>query len=191
MTAQAQDSDLQTAARKAREAYDRAVVAVKRLELENLEVRTSEYSLNEVREWQKDHLVSKGFQARIGLRVATSNIQKLGEVIAIGSRENLKDISGLTTYLSPEKRKKEHFACLEEASEDARAKADKLATTLGARLGEVLTISESYNEPQPPFRPYMAQSMAKAAAPAPGGGPTIEAGQQELSVSVQTSFGLR
>lgn len=190
MTAQVQDDDLQTAARKAQESYDRAVAAVKRLDLENLEIKTSEYNLEEVREWQKEQMVSKGFMARIGLRVSTSSIQKLGQVIAIAARENLKDVSGLTTYLSPEKRKKEGFACLQEASEDARSKAEKLAQSLGAGLGEVLTVSENENEPHPPVRPLMMRAaMDKSAAS--DNGPSIEAGQQDISISVQASFGLR
>jgi uncharacterized protein YggE len=189
MTAQVRDNDLQVAARKANEAYERAVTEVKKLDLENLELRTVEYSLNEVREWEKDRMVSMGFQARIGLRVSTSSIQKLGQVLAIAARLELKDVSGLETYLSPEKKKKEHFACLQEAAEDARSKAAKLAESLGARLGEVLKITESVEEPRPPVRPLMA--MARAANEGAPAGPTIEAGQQEIAVTVQASFGLR
>jgi uncharacterized protein YggE len=192
MTAEAQDRDLQAAARKATQLYERALSAVKRLDLEAPEFRTVEYNLGEVREWQKDKLVSKGFKARIGLQISTSSIQKLGDVIAIGAREELKDISGMTTYLSPEKLKKEHFACLQEASEDARSKAQKLSESLGAHLGEVLTISESYNEPARP-RPMMGvnESSAPMAAKSVVPPPSIEAGQQELSVNVQATFGLR
>lgn len=193
MTAEALEPGLQDASRKATQDYERAVAEIKKLGLEHLEIQTSEYTLGEAREWEKNKLVSKGYKARLGIQVSTSDIQKLGQVIAIGAREGLKDIGGMSTYLSPAKRQTEHFACLQAASEDARAKAEKLATSLGARLGEVLTIREGErrdDSPSPTPRSFLMQAKsADAVESAPV--PSIQTGNQELSLSVDVVFGLK
>jgi len=180
LVAEAQDKDLQVAAKRATEQYERASQAIKKLGLEHLDLRTVEYSLNEVREWEKNKMVPKGFKARMGLQVSTSSIQKLGDVIAIAANEKLQDVSGLTTFLSPEKLRLEQFSCLQAASNDAREKAQKLAESLGAKLGEVITV-----------RPMMAMAdgamMSKSAVAAP----SIDAGQQELHVNVDAVFSLK
>ena len=190
LTAEAQDKDLKAAAKDATEAYERAKKAVERLGLADLELRTVEYSLNEVREWEKNKTVSKGFRARMGLRVASSQIQRLGEVIAIGAREGLRDVGALVSFLSEEKQKKEQFECLKEAAEDARARAEKMAGALGAKVGEVVMLSESggYQRPEPQPR---AMLMEKSMAANDMAAPTVEAGRQDLHVTVQATFSLK
>lgn len=188
VTADIRDSDLKSAAKKATEAYERVREGVKRLGLENLEMRTSEYNLAEVREWEKDRQVSKGFQARMGLRVSTSQAQRLGEVIALAAREGLREVGQLQPYLSEEKQQKERLECLKAAAENARAKAERLAGTLGAKVGEALQVQEISSGDMPRPQPMRMEVMAKSArAMEP---PSVEVGQQDLSVSVQVKFAL-
>jgi uncharacterized protein YggE len=189
LTTEAQSKDLQTAAREATDSYNRVRDAVQRLKLEDTDLRTVEYTLSEIREWEKNHMVSRGFRARMGLRVASSQIQRLGEVIAIGARENVRDVGQLTTYLSEDKKKKEQFACLQEAAEDAKARGEKLATSLGAKLGEVISISETGGFQRPEPQPVMM--MEKAARASDVAPPTVEAGREELRLTVQVQFALK
>jgi uncharacterized protein YggE len=65
----------------------------------------------------------------------------------------------------------------------ARAKAEQLAAAEGARVGKVLTIEEGGTS-RPPVYPKSAR-LAMAADSAP-----IEAGEQELEVSVTVSYRL-
>lgn len=194
MTAEAQSPDLQAASKRASELYERAIGAVKRLGLADLEIKTVEYSLNEVREWERNRTVSKGFKARLGFQVSTSSLEKLGDVIAIAARAELRDVGGLSTYLSTAKLRQEQFACLQDASEDARAKARKLAEAMGAQLGDAVSLSESHSGgdvPAPgPLSARMdgdSRSMKTLAMPAPA----IEAGSQDVSVTVQAVFALK
>lgn len=188
VTAEVQDMDLKTASVQATRSYERVRDAVKKLGLEALELSTVEYSVNEVREWEKNRSVFKGFKARMGLQVSTASIQKLGDVIEIAAREQIKDVGSLTTFLSREKMMKEHLGCLQEASDNARARAEKLAAALGAKLGDVISVVEQAALP-PPARPVpMARAMSKMAADA---GPTVEAGTQDLSVTIQANFALK
>ena len=182
------DDDLKTASRRATDAYGRAREAVKRLGLPDLELEIVEYSLGEVKEWQKDRHVSKGYRARMGLRVVTSQVDRLGEVIAIAAREGLQAVGGLQSFLSSGQELRERIACLQDAAANARTKAEKLATALGAKVGEPLTITESGGE-QAPIRPMllgMGEEVRAAAAPA-----VVEAGRQSLSLKVDVAFALK
>lgn len=194
VTANVLESDIKTAVKKATAQYDRCLEAVKKLGLENFSVQSTEYSVSEEKDWVKDHYVSKGFRARIGFKVSTSNIQRLGEVTEIAAREDIHEVGNLTTYLSKDKLKKEQESCLKEAAEDARSKADKLATSLGASLGRVLLMSENNDGGPPPFHPLMMRGkmmMAEASGAAEPAAPTIQEGRQDVSAHVQVSFELK
>lgn len=190
VTADYRDDDLKVASKRATEAYERTREAVKRLNLKDLELRSVEYTMGEVREWEKDRQVFKGYRARLGLRVATSQVDKLGEVIAIATREGLKDVGSLQAFLSEAQELQEQVSCLQEAAQNARTKAEKLAATLGARVGEALLVAESGGFQAPPQR-----MMIMEAAPSVGSGapraPSIEAGQQTLSLTVEVAFALK
>src|SRR4051812_41761123 len=80
LTADFTEADLKSAAKKATDTYEHTRDAIKRLNLENLELQTVEYNLAEAKEWVKDRMVSKGFRARMGLKVSTSQTSRLGEV---------------------------------------------------------------------------------------------------------------
>lgn len=73
----------------------------------------------------------------------------------------------------------------EQAMQDAKARAGKLAGAGGASIGEVLVINENVNA-QPPI--IMAAGRADVAeAPAA----PVQPGEQSFSVEVQVTFGLR
>lgn len=189
LVADFRDMDLKSAIRKATETYGRLRDGVERLKLDDLEMRTSEYSVTQVREWEKNQSVFKGYQARMGLRVSSSSIGRMGEVVALGAREDVRETGGLSTYLSDEKLLREQVGCLEEAARNARTKAEKLASALGAKVGPVLSLSEAWNAlPRRPEPVMMGMMGTRTAEVAP---PQIEGGRQELSVTVQATFGLQ
>lgn len=188
VTADVLSQDLQSSARKATESYERLKSAIQKMGLKNLELNTTEYSFQEFREWEKDKNVFKGFRARMGLNVSTSELARLGEVIALAAKEGIREVSGLSTFLSAEKAKAEKEACLEEAVRNARSKAETVARAANAKLGRVLTVSEEgAPPPQPvPIRQYKMEAMAAADMSAP----TVVAGPQKMSIDVAVSFAL-
>lgn len=192
LTADFQDTDLNEAIRKATHAYTRASEAIQRIGLPDAELKTTEYSVNEVREWDKDKSVFKGFRARMGLRVATSDVAKMGQVISIAAREDIHDVSELTTSLSVKKLRSEQGLCLKEAALNARDKAEKLASALNTRVAEVLTITETSSDSLPPrpIRPMMREQLAApmSAEVAP---PAVQSGTQEVTVTIQAVFALK
>lgn len=191
MVAEARENDLQTATQKATRSYERARAAIQKLALPDADLRTTEYSVGEIREWENNKSVFKGFKARMGLKVSTSALQKLGDVMSIAAREGLVDVGALTMFLSDEKTKQERFACLQDAAADAKAKADKLATSLGAKVGPVLAISEGGASMPGPRPEMMMETASMLKAGRAMDAPAIEAGQQNMTVNVSVTFALQ
>ncbi|MBS1985553.1 MAG: SIMPL domain-containing protein [Bdellovibrionales bacterium] len=190
LTSEATAPDLQSAAKLATQSYEKLRTDIKKLQLADVVLETSEYRLEEAREWVKDHNVSKGFRARMGLRVTSSAIERLGEVMALAATHKIRDVGSLETFLSQNKLKEEQLACLEEAARDARTRAEKLASSLGARVGEVLSLRESWNHSPSQPMPMGARggmALMKAADSAP----SVDAGTQTLNVNVEASFALK
>ncbi len=189
VTAESRDADGKRAQAMATKLYEAVRSKTAALKLPDSELSTSEFTSEEAKEWVKDRMVSRGFHTRIGLRVETSDTSRLGEVMDLASREGIKQISGMQLFVSSKKLLDEKMACLKDAAEQSRAKADTLAKSLGAKVGEVTSIQESSSGYNPPPMPMFGAAMAmdeSRAAPAP----KIEAGKVEVSITVNATFSL-
>jgi uncharacterized protein YggE len=193
LTSDILDKDLKSAIKQASRQYDRALDAIKKLKLENVDLQTVEYNVGELREWEKNKSVFKGYRARIGLSVSTSDIQRMSEVIEIAARNEIRDVGALTSFLSTEKIRKEQDLCLKEAAEHAKSKAENLASSLNAHLGSVATINESNVSTPPRFFPMARQALLqdKAVSAMNESPSTIEGGKQEINATVNVTFELK
>lgn len=75
-----------------------------------------------------------------------------------------------------------------EAFAKAQAKAEQMATANGVKLGEIVSLAETTNNPQP--LPQIYNSMARSAA---GGSvtPTIQPGTQQLTDQVSITYAIQ
>lgn len=190
--AEAHDKDLKTALNHATQTYEKIRSGVKKAGLENLELTSTDYRLEEIIEWEKDRRVSKGFRARLGLMVESSSMDKMGDIIAMATREGAQETGALTLFLSPQAQQKEQFSCLETATRDARAKAERMAEGANTSITGIHSLSEQTNFPSYPPRPLSGgmHGMAMMGADA-ASGPSVEAGKQELRVIVNAQFSLK
>jgi uncharacterized protein YggE len=183
-----QDADIKLATRKATESYERIKKEVQALKLANLEIQTSEYSVNQQFDYVKGKSISRGYRARMGLLVITSETARLGEVIAIAAKNNVKDVGALTTFLSDEKSRDEREACLEEAIQHASAKAARMAKAAGARLGKIISLNEEGGgivSPPPPMAMranLMQKEMSEDQAP------SVDTASQKIQLSVNAVY---
>jgi uncharacterized protein YggE len=181
--------DMKSAIRDATQAYENALRAVKKLNLADLEVETSEYNVHDIREWEKNRQVFKGYEARIGLKVSTSSVGQLGQVMSEAAQSGLKDVGQLRMFLSETKLTSEKSLCLKIAAEHAQGKAKELASALGAKVGKVFSVQEEGSKVEP-IRPLDGMMMssdvsAKRMIPA-----SIESGKQQVMTSVNVVFEL-
>lgn len=166
--------------------------AIEALKLPDATFETTGYSVYEEREYINKKTVSKGFRTRVGFSVETSDISRLGEVIAAASKLDVREIDNLATFVSPKKMKTEYESCLEIATGNARDKAEKLAKGAGVRLGKVISIEEGVRSPSNGDTEVYAKGM-RAMAPMSdtrGGaaGPEISARSENLTVSASVKF---
>lgn len=195
VTADVLDLDLQKATKRATDTYEAVRAAVQKLNFKDAQLMTSEYSVTEQKEWEKERSVSKGFRARMGLQVTTSEISRLGEVIAIAAKQNVRDVSALHSFLSADKEKTERESCLEAAVQNAQAKAARMAKVANSKLGRIQQlIEEGARAPEPisqaPGGGGLKQKIAYSSMMEQDSGPGVEAGAGRLSVNVNATFAL-
>lgn len=188
LVAQFKDKNASVAAKKAADTYEKLRAAVQKLKLKDLELQTTEYTIQENFDHKNGRSISNGTQASMGLQVVTSEISRLGEVTALAPKFDIQRAEGLMTFLSREKSKAQAEECLIEAIQNARDKAAKMAKAADSSVGEVLSIDEN-GAPSNPM-PMMAKSMMMADAVAESA-PRIESRSEEIQVSVLVKFALK
>ncbi|MBC7397645.1 MAG: SIMPL domain-containing protein [Bdellovibrionales bacterium] len=183
------EKDAATAIKKATELHESLRAEFKKLNLKDLEFSSSEYSVQERKEWEKNKNVSKGFAARLGLKAVTHTIADLGRLMEIAGRLGVTETSGLTTYVSDAKWMEEKNRCLDAAAKNAEVKAQALVKSLHAKLGKVLQITETSSVAPGPVQPmFMERAMMKSDARGSAPTPTIEGQKQSLVQDVQVVF---
>ena len=117
-----------------------------------------------------------GYQARNMVTIRVRAIDKAGAVVdsLVGAGSN--EIEGFSFDVSDRGAKLD--AARRDAVADARRKAELLATAAGAKLGQVLQVTEESDQSEP-VRPFAMRAKAMDAAPTP-----IAKGEQELTANV-------
>lgn len=191
LTAEVVNPNAGEASQKVIDQYNKIRDRVKKLGLKNMELETSEFSVNEDFDWANNVRKSRGFRARMGLRVTSSEATRMGEVAGLASELKVQDVSGLQSFASRELMRSERESCLEEAFKNARNKATTLAKTSGMKLGSPVQIREDMaGGPMPGPMPIMAKGGVMMMADSASSAPAIETGTSKLSVSVQAVFEL-
>lgn len=192
MTAVAENIDVSLAMQKTTSSYEALKKDITALQLKNLELESTEYSVNEIVDWTNNKRVSRGFQVRMGLSIATSEINRMGQVILLGAKHNIKDVGALSSFLSREKSKAEYESCLGEAVKNSKDKAVKMADAAKVKLGSVLVINESSTNDGGFFpTPVMHHARAEKMSYGSDQGPSIEASNVNMKVQAQVSYSIQ
>ena len=179
--------DANGASKKAMAGYEDLRKDVKAMKLKDAELETSEYSVQEESDWVNNKKVHRGFRAKMGLLVSTSDIQKLGDVMVLAAKHGVQEVGSMMTYLSQEKMKETHEDCLKEAILNARAKANEMASVIGGHGGAVISIEETPRNGGAEPRFFAAAPEAKGMQLSPG----IETKPEEISVNIAMSVELK
>lgn len=188
------DKDAATAFKKVTEDYKKLSDTIKKLNLTDLEVKTTQARLSEDYEWVGNKRVNKGFLGQAGLSVITSDFHSLGKIMSAFKPQNSNiDSQNFFTFTSTAKAKEVYESCLEKAVDNARAKAEKLARASQVKLGLPSTItegSEPLNHPSQ-FNRNQSKLMAVESASIATTDLSAEIGREEMSVKVQVTFEIK
>lgn len=181
--------------RKAEEETNRIVRAyleeLKSLGLKDEQISTAGVSIHPEFVWddkaRQQRLVSYHARREIDLRV--DDLQQIGDVILKATMVGVNQVN--PPVLESSKSKELSRQALVKATEDARAKAQLLADTLGVKLGAVRSISANDNPPPPIM--YKAMAMRGMAADAAVSGNEqmgFTTGEIKYSANVNADFDL-
>jgi uncharacterized protein YggE len=166
LAVQRRDLNMQ-AARDATVKVSRDFIALcKRLGIKESKVRTAGLTIQPEYRWdQKQGLqVFTGYFVQRQLEVELNDLDKLGELIEGAVNAGVNEVS--PPELDNSQRRELARQALAAAATDARSNAQRIADTLGVKLGALRTIDAHSNQPPPP-RPMMR--MAAMAAESDGG----------------------
>lgn len=185
---------------KATERSDAALAALKELGIENDDVRTVSYNVSPQYDYSggrscgygmpcpPSNPVITGYQVSQMVEVKVRETGKASEVLAKLGGLGVQNINGPEFALDdPTMVRSEARA---EAIEKAREEAERLAKSLGVRLGKVVSF---YDNNQPPLYGYgmgggVAMDSAQKAVTA---APSLPAGQNEYVANVSITFEIK
>ena len=121
-----------------------------RMDIDRDKVDTTGASVRPDYRWNRDKEEQelRGYIAERQLAVELDELDKLGAVIEGAVKAGVNQVS--PPQLDSSRRKDTYRRALRVAAEDARANAEQLADTLGARLGKIINVSSGATMPRPP-----------------------------------------
>ncbi len=129
------------------EAYSEVVLKAKKVidELKGEEgvasIKTEYVNLNPLYDWSGGEKILKGYVASYSFKVEIDDLEKAGEIASKAVSLGVNRLYGLTFGLSEDKRKSLVNDTIEEAVNDAKAKAEKLAEALGVKIVGVKSVA--------------------------------------------------
>ncbi len=130
-----------------------------------------------------------GYQIRNTIDITIRDITKAGDILSGVVEAGANEVSGLQFAIDePDALKGE---ARNKAIDDARAKAKRLAESLGKRVGRIVAFNESGFFPGPIM--FAAEALGKGGGggPVPAPAPNIQPGENEITVNVSVTYELK
>jgi len=183
-------NDSKEAKDKNSEIVDNAITALIKLGFERKEIITESFNIYPEYNWNHGTQEFKDYKATHSLKVEFSSEEtgKIGDVIDAGV-DNGANINYINFELSLEKQNEYKAQALEQATQDAKTKAEGIASGLGKEVGRVVSISSS-NFDYYPWALY-SNDMGGGVAEAKAATTNIQPGEQTISGRVSVVFALK
>ena len=158
-----------------------------RLGIQRAEWTTSGVAVAEQNDWENGRQVFRGYRASNRITVRLDDSERIGRLMNEATTEAQAQVHGPTWRVAHSNPARAE-AC-REAALDARRKAEAYVDALGAKLGDILKVSEPglrYEPPQPAARMMAMKAEAMAAAP----DLTVQAGELDVSAAIEVTFAI-
>lgn len=120
------------------------------------DIETERLSLYEERRWEYGKSEIIGWRATQTLKIKTTDLNKVGTIVDVAVDNGANQINNINFGLTEERQRGYEQEALAEATKNAKEKAEVIASSLGAKLGKIKSVSESRYY----YRPY-AYAMAE------------------------------
>ena len=179
------EDDAQTAQTKANENINAAVDAIKALGIEATDIQTDSISIRRAYSYTDGEEKEIGFTASTQLNINVRDLTQAGEIIDAGISAGLNTIDGVTLMSS--RQAELYNQALEQAYQNAHAKAELLAKAASTELRGPISIDEESNS-------YSYVTRANATftedSVSGSGSTSISAGQIEISAALSATFAI-
>ncbi len=194
-TVQENASTVAAAQDSATKRTENALAALKKLGVEDKDIKTSGYQVMPQYEnaacrggyCPPDTSKITGYQVMQSIEVKVRDTAKAGDVLAALGGAGVQNVSGPNFMVDDDA--VVQAEARGEAIEDARKKAEVLAKQLGVRLGKVVSFSES-GGPMPYFA-YGKGGVAMDSAVTAPAAPPLPTGQNETTVTVMIQYEIK
>lgn len=172
------------------------------LDIEDKDIQTINYSINPRYEWKdveeknaegmvirKNERILIGYDVNNTVRVTVRDLAKTGNVIDVTVEEGVNKANSIAFGISDAVKNEKYLEALKGAVENAKAKADTIASVYSIDLGAPFAISEGSSYiPSPIYRNY-DYGLSKAAVAFDESISTpVSAGEMEISANVSVVY---
>jgi len=118
--------------------------AIEKINAENLKIQTTSYDLSPLYDYSQENQPPKiyAYRATTVIEARTTDLKKIGEIIARSTEAGASSISSIGFDLTKETKSQSKNSALAEATKDAQSKAKAIADSMSLTLDKVLYISE-------------------------------------------------
>ena len=158
LTVFTENKDLGIATGENNQKINTIISFLKEKSIEDKDIKTSTYNINPRYEYGADYKnrYLAGYEVRQSLIVKIRNLNDVGDIIAGATSRGVNDMGGLSFIIDDDELLKQQAR--EQAINDAKSKASKLAKDLGISLSEIIGFNESSYSPVR----YTEQSLMKS-----------------------------
>jgi len=153
---------------------------------ENLKIQTTSYDLSPMYDYSQENQPPKiyAYRATTVIEARTTDLKKIGEIIAKSTEAGASSISSIGFDLTKETKSLSKNSALAEATKDAQSKAKAIADSMGLKIDRILYISEGATAFQGPIMASAETKMATDQVMAP----VIFPQEMEITSSVNVVY---
>lgn len=160
--------------------------SLKKLGVDPKDIQTSNYSVYPQYDFQSGRRIT-GYSVSANLSVRVRDLDKINDAIDAATNNGANQVGSISLGVNEDKRKELAKEARKKAINEARTKAQELATLAGMTLGRIVDIQE--NSPVL-IRPMMYDSVALKAEGV-GGDTQIEAGSTDITSTITLYYETR
>lgn len=160
-----------------------------------VQLQTTQFNSYEKTEWNRDEQrsVTLGIETTIAVEVSANSVDEIEQILSqFANKQNVYS-ENLRMYTSPEVLKPIMEQCLSVAVENARTRANALASGDNKRAGQLISVSynTNANETAVPTNGLLRTKMVMASAVADTAAGTIVSRDTDVAVSVSAVFEIK
>ena len=165
------------------------IEALKTLGISEDEIETSRFNIYPIKDYERTPVEIVGYRVTNEIAVKTGDLDKTGEIIRAAIDAGANKVRWIEFGLNKTREKESKYAAITEACEDAKGKAEAIASGFGLNIIRVVEIRESgvYVSSYRAGGGYDEYAVSMP-APIP---PPIEPGEIEVSATLSVTYECR